>query len=263
MSKIFFIGAGKMAGAIAGGMVSSGCFAAEDLAAYDVSDAAARKFSEATGIGCTASPDFKDFDAVLIAVKPQALESALGALGEKFAGKLVLSIVAGVTLEKLSKLCPGARIVRIMPNTPALVGCGAAAYAPGKTATGADLELAEKILSSVGIAIRVKENDLDAVTALSGSGPAYVFEFIDALASGGVAEGLTRPVALELAIRTVLGAARMLEKTHEHPGVLRDAVTSPAGTTARALEVMEQGAFRGLVIAAVRAAAERSREFGK
>ncbi|MCQ2378152.1 MAG: pyrroline-5-carboxylate reductase [Victivallaceae bacterium] len=265
MNKIFFFGAGKMATAIAGGMVKSGKFRAADLTAFDVSADAAKKFTAATEVAAVsdAKKSFAAADTVLVAVKPQVVAEALAPFSGGFSGKLVISIVAGVPLEKLAALCPGSRLIRVMPNTPALVGAGAAAYAAGKTAKAADLKLAEKILSSVGSAVVVKERDLDAVTALSGSGPAYVFDFIQALADGGVAEGLTRDVALELAIETVLGSARMLRETQTHPAILRDAVTSPAGTTSRALEVLEQGGFKGLVIGAVRAAAIRSRELGK
>ncbi len=264
MGKIFFIGAGKMATAIAGGMVSTGALSAAELAAFDVSSEAAAKFTAETGISCVDDPGkLVDFDAVLIAVKPQMLASALTPLAGKFAGKLVISIVAGVTLAKLGEFCADARLIRVMPNTPALVGAGAACYAPDPTATAADRALVEKILSSVGIALQVKEHDLDAVTALSGSGPAYVFEFIRALADGGVAEGLTRDVAHQLAVQTVLGSALMALKTKQHPAVLRDMVTSPGGTTIRALEVLADGAFDSTVIQSVRAAAERSRELGK
>ena len=150
-----------------------------------------------------------------------------------------------------------------MPNTPALVGCGAAAFTPSQDAGTEDIALAGKIFSAVGIAIQLKESDMDAVTALSGSGPAYAFEFIQALADGGVAEGLSRETALKLAAQTLLGAAMMVIETGEHPGVLKDKVTSPAGTTSRALEVLAERGFSGTVIQAVRAAAKRSKELGK
>ena len=143
-----------------------------------------------------------------------------------------------------------------------LVGAGAAAYAPGPGATAEDAELVERILAAVGMARRMKESDLDAVTALSGSGPAYVFAFIQALADGGVAEGLSREAAQALAVQTVLGAAQMAASSGDHPAVLKDAVTSPGGTTIRALEVLEDRGFAGAVIQAVRAAARRSRELG-
>ena len=144
--------------------------------------------------------------------------------------------MAGVPIARLAREIGGERIVRVMPNTPALVGAGAAAYAPGAGAGEEDATLVEKILSAVGMARRMKESDLDAVTALSGSGPAYVFAFIQALADGGVAEGLSREAALALAVQTVRGSAEMAARSGEHPAVLKDAVTSPGGTTIRALE---------------------------
>ena len=263
MSKIFFIGAGRMATAIAGGMVRSGNFKAEDISAFDVSQVAAARFTEATGIKTSAECDFSDSDIVVFAVKPQYLDPAVKPVAAKLSGKLIISIVAGVTLAKLAAFNREARVIRVMPNTPALVGCGASAFAASSEATADDIENAKKILGSVGIVMQLRESDLDAVTALSGSGPAYVFEFIKALADGGVAEGLSRDCAELLAVQTVLGAAQMVIQTKIHPTVLKDQVTSPAGTTIRALEVLESGAFSGLVIEAVRAAAERSREFGK
>lgn len=263
MSKIFFIGAGRMATAIAGGMVKSGNFAAAEISAFDISPVAAERFASATGCATAKECDFAKSEIVVLAVKPQYLDSALKPVAANLSGKLVISIVAGVTLNKLSSYNSDARFIRVMPNTPALVGCGASAFAASSTATAADVTCAEKILNSVGIVVQLRESDLDAVTALSGSGPAYVFEFVKALADGGVAEGLSRDCAELLAVQTVFGAAQMLIQTKAHPTVLKDQVTSPAGTTIRALEVLESGAFSGLVIEAVRAAAERSREFGK
>ena len=270
MVKLFVIGAGRMGGAIAGGLISKGVFSADDMAAFDVNEIAAKSFAQ--HVGCCAFSRYdearetlKSAPAVLLAVKPQTLEVALKAwrdLDVDFSQKLLISIVAGVKIECLSQLVSGTRIVRVMPNTPALVGCGAAAYAPGPGATSEDELLVEKILSAVGMARRMKEGDLDAVTALSGSGPAYVFAFIQALADGGVAEGLSREAAQALAVQTVLGSAEMVARSGEHPAVLKDAVTSPGGTTIRALEVLEDRGFSGAVIQAVRAAARRSRELG-
>ena len=270
MVGLFVIGAGKMGGAIAGGLISKGVFGADEVAAFDVNKQAAAAFAER--VGCTAFSEcaealdtLKNATAVLLAVKPQVIGSALEPwkkLGVDFSGKLLISIVAGVKIADLARLVDSRRIVRVMPNTPALVGCGAAAYAPGEGATPEDEKLVDTILSSVGMARRMKESDLDAVTALSGSGPAYVFAFIQALADGGVAEGLSREAALALAIQTVLGSAEMAARSGEHPSVLKDAVTSPGGTTIRALEVLEDRGFSGAVIQAVRAAAKRSRELG-
>ena len=271
MVKLFVVGAGKMGGAIAGGLVSKGVFAAAEVAAFDVNTAAASDFSRR--IGCAAfdtveaaKSAFAEAPAILLAVKPQVLESALEFwknAAVSLSQKLVISIVAGVTIEKLASLTGGDRIVRVMPNTPALVGAGAAAYAPGPGATAEDAELVERILSAVGMARRMKESDLDAVTALSGSGPAYVFEFIMALADGGVYEGLPRDMALELAAQTVFGSAKMVLESTESPAVLRDAVISPAGTTARGVAKLDEGAFRSTVVKAVIAASERSAELGK
>ena len=174
------------------------------------------------------------------------------------------AVAAGVTLDQLARaLGHDRKIIRAMPNTPALVGEGAAGYSLAPEAQAADGELANRILSAVGVAMQVDEKYLTAVTALSGSGPAYVFEFIRALSDGGVAEGLPRDVATKLAIQTVLGSAAMAKETGIHPAILKDQVTSPGGTTIRALEVLEDRAFAGAVIAAVRACARRSEELGK
>lgn len=270
MIKLFVIGAGKMGGAIAGGLIAKKMFSSDEVAAFDVNAAAAESFAKRAGCAAYSTVEaaggaFAEAPAVLLAVKPQVLESALAMwknAAAPLSGKLIISIVAGMPIEKIARLVGGERIVRVMPNTPALVGAGAAAYAPGAGATEEDAALVEKILSAVGMARRMKESDLDAVTALSGSGPAYVFAFIQALADGGVAEGLSREAALALAVQTVLGSAEMAARSGEHPAVLKDAVTSPGGTTIRALEVLEDRGFSGAVIQAVRAAAARSRELG-
>ena len=264
MYKLFFIGTGKMATAIAGGVVKSGIFAPEQIGGFDVSEAAAAKFTEVTG--CQACSDnmadaLANSEAVVIAVKPQVI-SALSADKELLKDKLVISIVAGVSLEKLQAITGASRIVRVMPNTPAMVGGGVAVYSAAPAAGKADIELADKVFSAVGLAVALPEQYMDAVTAVSGSGPAYVFEFIQAMADGGVAEGLPRDIALKLAAQTVLGAAKMVLASNEHPQQLKDNVTSPAGTTSRALEFMAAKGFSGIVMQSVRAAAQRSRELG-
>jgi pyrroline-5-carboxylate reductase len=177
---------------------------------------------------------------------------------------VLISIAAGVPLARLEQGLPEkARVIRVMPNTPALIAAGASAYAPGKHATPEDADLAGRLLSAVGLALPVKESLLDAVTGLSGSGPAYVYQFIEALSDGGVATGLPREVATRLAAQTVLGAARMVLETGLHPGVLKDQVTSPGGTTIEGLHELEKGGMRGAVMNAVRAATERSRKLGQ
>jgi pyrroline-5-carboxylate reductase len=176
---------------------------------------------------------------------------------------LLLSIAAGVTLAKLEAALPaGARVIRAMPNTPALVGAGAAAFAAGSAARPGDAAIAQGILGSAGIALEVPEKLLDAVTGLSGSGPAYIYMVIEALSDGGVAMGLPRDVAMRLAAQTVLGAARMVLDTGLHPGVLKDQVTSPGGTTIEGVHALETAGLRAALIQAVRAAAEKSRLLG-
>jgi len=265
MSKLLFIGAGKMASAIAGGIVQSGVFSAGEMTAFDINPAAAAAFTAATGVPCSAAIEtaLAEAEKVLIAVKPQYLESALASLQGAFGDKLIISIVAGVTLETLAHLTGSKKLISVMPNTPALVGKGAAAFAGGTGASEDDLKFASDIFNAAGIGLQVPEKLLDAVTGLSGSGPAYVFEFIQALADGGVAEGLPRDIALQLAAQTVLGAAAMVLETGTHPAVLKDQVTSPGGTTSRGLEKLAEKGFSGTVLQAVRAASSRSAELGK
>jgi pyrroline-5-carboxylate reductase len=201
-------------------------------------------------------------DVTILAVKPQQLSAVLRQLRPAAsAQKLILSIAAGVRLAALAEgLGPATRLVRVMPNTPCLVGQSASAYALGQNATAADGELVGRMLGAVGKALAVDEKLLDAVTGLSGSGPAFVYLVIEALADGGVRAGLPRDVALQLAAQTVRGAAEMVLATGEHPGVLKDKVASPGGTTIAGLAVLEAQAVRGALMAAVEAAAARAAE---
>lgn len=265
MYKLFFIGTGKMATAIAGGIVKSKRFEPAQIAGFDINEAAASIFTGATGGDCFSgklAQHLEKTETVLVAVKPQVIEKALAPYADALKNKMIISIVAGVSIEKLESLTGSKRIIRVMPNTPALVGEGAAVYSASAGVEKRDVELVDKIFSSVGIALQLSESHLDAVTAVSGSGPAYVFEFIQAMADGGVAEGLPRDIALKLAAQTVLGAAEMVLKTGAHPQQLKDNVTSPAGTTSRALEVMAARGFSGIVMQSVRAAAARAKELG-
>jgi pyrroline-5-carboxylate reductase len=258
-----FLGSGKMASALAGGVINSGGVKASDVVVSDVFAPAAEKLAKATGaiVAATNSELAEKADAIVLCVKPSDALEAVRGISPKLKGKLVISIVAALDAKSLESAAgPGVRVVRVMPNTPALVGEGASAYSLGSTATEDDARLVEKILSGVGLAVRVKESLLDAVTGLSGSGPAYVFTVIEALADGGVLMGLPRELALKLATQTVIGAARMVRETGEHPGVLRDQVASPGGTTIAAIEALEDGGLRSALISAVRAATERSRE---
>ena len=266
MKKIFFIGAGKMATAIAGGLVSSGTFSPDELGTFDPAAPAIDNFIKTTGINNVyrdAADGIADSESILIAVKPQSVKTALFSHRNLLKDKLIISIAAGITISQLQEITGSRRIIRVMPNTPALVKKGASAYACSSDIDQDSEQLAEKILSSVGIVIKLQEKDLDAVTALSGSGPAYAFEFIQAMADGGVAEGLSRETAQLLAAQTLAGAAEMVLQTGEHPTVLKDKVTSPAGTTSRALEVLAADGVAGSIIKAVRAAAARSKELGK
>jgi pyrroline-5-carboxylate reductase len=262
-----FLGAGKMATALAKGFVKAGYVTSAQIIASDTSEAASTSFAKEVGAKTTAfNPDVLKFATVIIlAVKPDQVAGVLSEIREHFTEKhLLVSIAAGVTLSKLETgLGTGARVIRVMPNTPALVGASASAFAPGKSTTSADHELVQKLLSAVGVAFQVKEALLDAVTGLSGSGPAYVYLFIEGLSDGGVAAGLPRDVATKLAAQTVLGAAKMVLETGMHPGALKDMVTSPGGTTIEGLHELEKGKLRGTAMSAVRAATEKSKKLGQ
>jgi pyrroline-5-carboxylate reductase len=254
-----------MASALVHGLVQANVCAGADIAIAD--PVAAARDHLASALGATAADGnaaaVAGADVVLLCVKPNDVAAALAACGTGLAGKLLLSIVTGWSIAALRRQAKGARIVRAMPNTPAQVGAGATAYAGDDSATADDLALAGRILGAVGLAVAVPEEKLDAVTGLSGSGPAYVFLVMEALSDGGVAAGLPRALATQLAVQTVLGAARLAAETKEHPALLREAVTSPGGTTAAALGVLEAAAVRAAFSDAVNAAAERARELGQ
>jgi pyrroline-5-carboxylate reductase len=201
-------------------------------------------------------------EVVILAIKPQQAAGALDLIERVVtADQVVISIMAGIPTSKIEAgLTPGCRVIRAMPNTPALIGAGATAVCRGRNASPDDLDLARRIFALAGIAVSVEEKLMDAVTGLSGSGPAYVFTFIEALADAGVKNGLPRDVAAQLAAQTVLGAARMVVETGEHPTLLKEKVTSPGGTTIAALHALENGGFRGVVMNAVDAASNRSKE---
>lgn len=200
---------------------------------------------------------------MILAIKPQYMDEAILDTPGLYADKLIVSIAAGVKISTLRQLCGASRVVRVMPNTPAVVGAAASAWCASDEISDEDSELVEKILKSIGIACKVDEKLMDAVTGVSGSGPAYVFDFIQGLADGGVNAGLPRDLANALAAQTVLGAAKLVLESGRHPAVLRDEVTSPGGTTAKALAVLEKNGMKGTVIEAVLAAAARSAELGK
>jgi pyrroline-5-carboxylate reductase len=265
--KIGFLGAGKMANALAKGFLNARLVNRDDLFAADPVVAAREHFAVETG-GAVFGSNVEVVGAanvLVLATKPDQVAAVLGEIAGAFGrDHLLISIAAGVTLARLEGALPaGARVIRVMPNTPALVGAGAAGFALGKHATGADGELAQKLLSAVGLALLLKESLLDAVTGLSGSGPAFVYQFIEALSDGGVAAGLPRDAATRLAAQTVLGGAQMVLSTGLHPGTLKDQVTSPGGTTIEGVHELEKGGLRAAVMSAVRAAADKSRKLGQ
>lgn len=265
--RIGFIGAGKMATALAYGFVDAGLVDRARLFAADPFAEATAAFAKATGGQMLPNNVAlaEESTLVFLAVKPQQMAGVLSELkGRLTARHLVISVAAGVTLATLaSGLGEGPRLVRVMPNTPCLVGQGASGYCVGRGATAADAELVGRLLTSVGRAWPLDEKLLDAVTGLSGSGPAFVFVMIEALADGGVRVGLPRQVALALAAQTVLGSAQMVLDTGEHPAALKDQVASPGGTTIAGLAALEAGNVRSALIAAVEAATKRSIELGK
>jgi pyrroline-5-carboxylate reductase len=264
--KIGFVGSGKMASALVQGVKQSGAIPAADVAVSDVVAAAAQRLATLTGVAfAETNADLVAMsDALVLCVKPHDALHALRSLQAGAAEKLVISIVAGLTLSALQEAAgPRVRIVRVMPNTPALVHKGAAAYALGATATPADAELTERIFGAVGEIVCVKESLLDVVTGLSGSGPAYIYVVIEALADAGVLMGLPRDLAQKLAAQTVGGAAEMVLQTGRHPAALKDEVASPGGTTIAGLEALERAGLRAALMSAVRAATERAQEIGR
>lgn len=265
--KIGVIGAGKIGAAIVRGVIGAGLMPKDQVMASDVSDDLRQTIAQEVGIKVTAdNGKLCDFaDIVILAVKPQIVDSVAKEIANKLGKtKLLVSVAAGVPVSRIEANLPqGARVVRVMPNICCVARAGAAGYCGGAGATAGDLENVGLILSSFGIALPVEEKYLDAVTGLSGSGPAYVFLFIEALTDGGVQVGLSREAALRLALQTVYGAAKMALESKSHLGQLKDEVTSPGGTTIAGLYALEKGGLRGTVMEAVLQATRRSQELGK
>lgn len=253
-----------MGTALIAGAIQAGFAKSSEVIGFDPSPEARGAFSQACGASTVDRlADLSACDLLLLCTKPQHAAAALGELAADGAA-LVVSIVAGLPLAALEKAAPDAcRVIRSMPNTPALVGQGAAAFALGSRATRDDAATAQALLGSVGLAVELPESLLDAVTGLSGSGPAYGFVAIEALADGGVRNGLPRAEALRLAAQTLLGAAAMVLETGRHPGELKDMVTSPGGTTIAGLAALESAGFRAALIEAVGAATRRSAELAR
>ena len=230
----------------------------------DPSDEALAAFGQAvSGRSCTRCSNeeiFTQADFVVLAVKPQHAAVALEAIDGSTSEPLVISIMAGVTISRVQELTRAKRVVRVMPNTPCLVGEGASGIAAGDNVSDGDLKYVSELLQSVGKVVEVSEEHIDAVTGVSGSGPAYVFRFIESLIEGGIAEGLSSDVAKTLAVQTVLGAAKLVTETGEDPAILRDRVTSPGGTTLAALNSLEADGFDRAIVSAVSAAVVRAKE---
>lgn len=261
--RLTVVGGGQMGRALVGGMLSRGVVSQADVRLVEPSEPSRVWWSEkypGVTVGDNLASAVDGADIVLLAVKPDVVAQVVKQPTNFWAKSLVISIAAGVGLEKLCRWIQHERVVRVMPNTPCLIGQGACAYCTAAAVTADDAKRVESMLASVGLVVRVDDSQMDAVTGLSGSGPAYVCLMVEALADGGVAAGLARPLAMQLATQTVLGAAQMIAQTGQHPGQLKDAVASPGGTTIAALATLEQNGVRGALIEAVVASARRSRE---
>jgi pyrroline-5-carboxylate reductase len=265
--RIGFIGAGQMATALANGFIKAGLTADDGMLAADVDQNARERFTAATGVPTTAdhASVVNRSDVLFLAVKPQQMAGVAAVIGGKIdPSRLVVSIAAGIRLASLAEwFGRQLRIVRVMPNTPCLIGQGVSAYSLGEHATPEDGALVGQLLASLGSAWPVEEKLLDAVTGLAGSGPAFVYVIVEALSDAGVRIGLPRAMAAAMAARTVRGAAEMVLATGEHPAVLKDRVASPGGTTIAGLQALESGGVRAALMAAVEAAARRSIELGE
>ncbi len=267
--KLGLIGCGKMGRALVEGAIKSGVIAAEDTYVSSRTQTAMDAIAADLSVNVADSniEVAKCSDVVLLCTKPHDIPIVLLELAnepECLTNTLLVSAAAGVTISQIESILPqGVRVARCMPNTPALIGKGAAAYALGSAVNDGDAEMVCAILGASGSVVEIPEKLMNAVTGVSGSGPAYVYTFIEAMADGGVAEGLPRSQAMELAVQTVIGAAAMVAETGLHPALLRDMVTSPGGTTIEALHSLENNRFRAAVIDAVRTSSHKAQEMSE
>ncbi|XP_055609367.1 pyrroline-5-carboxylate reductase 3-like [Uranotaenia lowii] len=262
--KLGFLGGGKTAQAMAKGFISAGLVEGKNIAAsFSVNDDVNRQaFSD---MGAIVDTDniavVKRSEVVFVTVKPWVVPHVLGLVKQISAEKLFISVAMGLKLDELEEmLLPSARVIRVMPNLPTFVRCGACVYVRGSKATENDCSLTQNLLEAVGTCDEVTEALIDPITALSGSGPGYVFTFIEAMADGAVKMGLSRDLAIKLAAQTVMGAGKMVRETGAHPGQLKDDVASPGGSTITGLSFLEQHAFRYIVSGAIEAATMRCKE---
>lgn len=265
--RIGFLGAGQMARALARGWINAGLVSADRVCASDPVPQAGQAFHRETGANAGADnrETVATSDVLVLAVKPQMMKTLMAEVRPLTTPRhLIVSIAAGIPLRQLADgLGSDRRLIRVMPNTPCLIGASASGYAAGEAATASDVALVDRLLNAVGRAFALPESLLDAVTGLSGSGPAFVYVMIEALSDGGVRVGLPRDVATTLAAQTVFGAAKMVLETGSHPGQLKDMVASPGGTTIAGLHALERGGLRGALMDAVQAATQRSAELGR
>ncbi len=262
-TRLAFIGAGRMAGAIVRGILNSNAASAENIICTSARDGTAEALAKDTGIAVTYELDVlvEAADWIVLACKPQQLAELSYELKELTTGKRILSILAGTTLGRLQQVFPKAtNIVRCMPNTPGMIGQGITAFSPLHELEDSDMATVQDMLEALGNTLEISESALDAVTGVSGSGPAYVFEFVAALRDGGVAAGLDQATAYKLALKTVQGAAALLDAVPETPETHRDWVSSPGGTTLAGLAVMQQAGFREIMKDTIQAATQRSKE---
>ena len=267
-NKIGFIGGGQMGEALIRGILESNLFKAGDICVAEPNQERREYICRTYGVeGYPESRALWDScSTIFLAVKPQIMKSVLAACkGFVSSEHLIITIAAGLPIsfyeEELE--CIDCKIIRVMPNTPALVLEGASGFSGNTNVNSEDLQHCEQILSKIGKAVNVDEASLDAVTGLSGSGPAYVFTFADAMIDAGIHAGLSRPVAETLALQTILGSVKLLMESGKHPAELRAMVTSPGGTTIAAQQILEREGFKGIIMDAIEAAVERSRELGK
>lgn len=264
-NRIGLFGGGKMGRALIQGMVRAGEVAEVNVRVREPSEEC-RRWWKINLPSCFLSDDpvatIQDSNLVIIAVKPDTVSLVAEEVANDLRDQVVISIAAGIRLSNLQQMFRSGRVVRVMPNTPAIVGEGVSAFTCGPDIKGTDVAAVERLLGSIGLAISVPEKWMDGVTGLSGSGPAMACLMIEGLADGGVLAGLPREFAMKLAAQTLLGTAKMILQEGTHPAVLKDQVASPAGTTIAALEVLEQRGLRGALMSAVKRAADRSREMG-
>lgn len=263
--KIGLIGGGQMGEALIRGMIEAGLVDPSQLMVAEPDNDRLTYLEGKYGVGITDSPDIlgRHSEVIVMAIKPQVMEPVLKQYSSLLADKLLISIAAGITIAAMEKITGKIRIIRVMPNTPSLVLAGASAISPNSMATDEDIQLGMDIFSAIGTCVRIEERLLDAVTGLSGSGPGYVFTFIEAMIDGGVLAGLPRPVARQLTLQTVYGSARLALESGDDPGILKGMVTSPGGTTIAGIHELEKGGLRAIVMSAVDRAAKRSAELGQ